>query len=116
MNEQISTIETSRIVANPNNPRTRIEDVSDLVASIRENGLMQPIIVRWTKQKDESGITSGMRMRARCLIEFSFAARYSVALISCVRLSVGYLSVSGVSVYILMVSAAWRLLLSRTLA
>lgn len=64
MNEQISTIETSRIVANPNNPRTRIEDVSDLVASIRENGLMQPIIVRWTKQKDESGIPTGYEVIA----------------------------------------------------
>lgn len=64
MNEQISTIETKRIVANPNNPRTRIEDVSDLVASIRENGLMQPIIVRWTKQKDESGIPTGYEVIA----------------------------------------------------
>lgn len=64
MNEQISTIETKRIVANPNNPRTRIEDVSDLVASIRENGLMQPIIVRWTKQKDEDGIPTGYEVIA----------------------------------------------------
>lgn len=64
MSEQISTIETRRIVANPNNPRTRIEDVSDLVASIRENGLMQPIIVRWTKQKDEEGIPTGYEVIA----------------------------------------------------
>lgn len=64
MSEQISTIETKRIVANPNNPRTRIEDVSDLVASIRENGLMQPIIVRWTKKKDESGIPTGYEVIA----------------------------------------------------
>ncbi|WP_407444855.1 ParB/RepB/Spo0J family partition protein [Fibrobacter sp.] len=64
MNEQISTIETKRIVANPNNPRTRIEDVSDLVASIRENGLMQPIIVRWTKKKDKQGLPTGYEVIA----------------------------------------------------
>ncbi len=64
MNDNISTIETKRIVANPNNPRTRIEDVSDLVASIRENGLMQPIIVRWTKKKDEQGLPTGYEVIA----------------------------------------------------
>lgn len=64
MNDNISTIETSRIVANPNNPRTRIEDVSDLVASIKENGLMQPIIVRWTKKKDKDGLPTGYEVIA----------------------------------------------------
>lgn len=64
MIETISQIETKRIEANPNNPRTRIENVEDLVASIRENGLMQPITVRWTHKMDEDGIPTGYEVIA----------------------------------------------------
>lgn len=64
MSDQISTIETKRILTNPNNPRSRIEDVSDLVASIKKNGLLQPITVRWTKKKDKEGIPTGYEVIA----------------------------------------------------
>ena len=64
MIDSISTIETSRIEVNPNNPRTRIDDVSDLVASIKENGLMQPITVRWTHKNDKNGIPTGYEVIA----------------------------------------------------
>lgn len=64
MTDQISIIDIEKIVANPNNPRTRIEDVSDLVASINEQGLMQPIIVRWTKKRDKNGMPTGYEVIA----------------------------------------------------
>lgn len=60
----IRSIETSRITVNPNNPRARIEDVSDLVSSIKESGLIQPITVRWTKQMDADGIPTGYEVIA----------------------------------------------------
>ena len=36
----------SAIEANPEQPRTQIGDLSDLVASIREKGILEPILVR----------------------------------------------------------------------
>lgn len=36
----------SAIEANPNQPRTQVGDLSDLVASIREKGILEPILVR----------------------------------------------------------------------
>lgn len=64
MEHTISMIETSRISANPNNPRARIEDVSDLVSSIKNSGLLQPITVRWTKQLDADGMPTGYEVIA----------------------------------------------------
>lgn len=60
----ISTLDISRIVGNPNNPRTRIENVDDLVSSIREKGLLQPIIVRWTKKYDSEHMPTGYEVIA----------------------------------------------------
>lgn len=62
--ENISTIEISRISVNPNNPRARIEDVSDLVSSIKASGLLQPITVRWTKKLDADGMPTGYEVIA----------------------------------------------------
>lgn len=64
MEHTISMIETSRISANPNNPRARIEDVSDLVSSIKNSGLLQPITVRWTKKLDADGMPAGYEVIA----------------------------------------------------
>lgn len=62
--EKISKIETSRITANKSNPRTRIDNVDDLVSSIKENGLLQPITVRWNKEFDAEGIPTGYEVIA----------------------------------------------------
>lgn len=62
--ENISKIETSRITANKSNPRTRIDNVDDLVSSIKENGLLQPITVRWNKEFDADGIPTGYEVIA----------------------------------------------------
>jgi ParB family chromosome partitioning protein len=45
---QVSTIPLAAIVPNPFQPRREFseQDLADLVASIRENGLLQPIVVR----------------------------------------------------------------------
>ena len=43
----LKEIEITKIRENPNNPRTRIDSVEDLKASIRVSGLLQPIAVRW---------------------------------------------------------------------
>lgn len=61
---RITNIETARIVPNPNNPRSSIEDVSDLKASIFKNGLMQPITVRYTGKKDADGMPTGYEVIA----------------------------------------------------
>lgn len=44
----VSTISTAAIVPNPFQPRREFseQDLADLVSSIRENGLLQPIVVR----------------------------------------------------------------------
>lgn len=62
--ETISQIETSRIAVNPNNPRSRIEDVSDLVSSIKSSGLIQPITVRWTHKIYKDGLPTGYEVIA----------------------------------------------------
>jgi len=46
MKPQTSVIAINKIRENPNNPRTRIESVEDLKASIKASGLLQPIAVR----------------------------------------------------------------------
>lgn len=64
MDRNISIIGVEKIIPNQNNPRTRIEDTKDLEASILENGLMQPIIVRWTKKRDKNGMPTGYEVIA----------------------------------------------------
>lgn len=43
----LKDIEVNKIRENPNNPRSVIDSVDDLKASIRNSGLLQPIAVRW---------------------------------------------------------------------
>ena len=45
-NANLQTLETASIYDNDDNPRTRIENVDDLKASIKASGLLQPIVVR----------------------------------------------------------------------
>lgn len=62
--ENISQIETSRIIANQDNPRSEIGECQDLISSIKQNGLIQPITVRWTKKMDKDGIPTGYEVIA----------------------------------------------------
>lgn len=62
--ENILEIETSRIIVNRSNPRTRIDNVDDLISSIKENGLLQPITVRWNKEFDSEGFPTGYEVIA----------------------------------------------------
>lgn len=54
--ETISQIDIDRIIANADNPRSEIGACEDLIANIKENGLLQPITVRWTKKRDKDGL------------------------------------------------------------
>jgi ParB family transcriptional regulator, chromosome partitioning protein len=45
----------SAIEANPDQPRTQVGDLSDLVASIREKGILEPILVRPLPAGEPSG-------------------------------------------------------------
>ena len=72
MNEQtLQVIPISKIRENPNNPRTRIESVEDLKASIKEHGLLCPIAVRWKDGCYE--VVAGSR-RLRACRELGFKA------------------------------------------
>lgn len=53
------------IVENPNNPRTNIESIEDLKASIKANGLLQPIVVR-INNKNKFEVMAGSRRFAAC--------------------------------------------------
>ncbi|MFQ6081973.1 MAG: ParB/RepB/Spo0J family partition protein [Candidatus Aminicenantia bacterium] len=62
----IRMISIDKIVPNPNQPRNEIGDISDLAASIRAKGIIEPIIVRPKGEKYE--IISGER-RYRAALE-----------------------------------------------
>lgn len=46
-NKSLMEIPLDKIRENPNNPRSVIDSVDDLKASIRNSGILQPIAVRW---------------------------------------------------------------------
>lgn len=46
MNQETVTVLVSKLKPNPNNPRSEIKDVSDLVASIKERGWISPLTVK----------------------------------------------------------------------
>lgn len=49
------------IIENQNNPRSEIGDTSDLEASIKAHGLIQPIVVRWNIEKALFEVVAGSR-------------------------------------------------------
>lgn len=49
------------IIENQNNPRSEIGDTSDLEASIKAHGLIQPIVVRWNVEKTLFEVVAGSR-------------------------------------------------------
>ena len=49
------------IIENQNNPRSEIGDTSDLEASIKAHGLIQPIVVRWNVEKALFEVVAGSR-------------------------------------------------------
>ncbi len=55
----IEEIEIDKIVPNPNQPRSRILNIEELASSIKEKGVLQPIIV--TKLGDKYEIIAGER-------------------------------------------------------
>lgn len=77
---QLVRIKISQLVPDPNNVREHIGDISDLVASIREIGLLQPPVVR--RQGNQFVVVTGHRRRAALI-----AAReeYCDVLISQIR-------------------------------
>ena len=58
-------VEIKDIVENPNNPRTNIESIEDLKASIKANGLLQPIAVR-INDKNKFEVMAGSRRFMAC--------------------------------------------------
>ena len=60
----LKEIEVTKIRENPNNPRTRIESVEDLKASIKASGLLCPIAVRWKDGYYE--VVAGSRRYRAC--------------------------------------------------
>src|SRR5690554_438714 len=64
--EKILLIPTSKIISNPDQPRKDFsqEKIEELAQSIKENGLIQPIIVR--KNKDKFQIVAGERRFRAC--------------------------------------------------
>lgn len=60
----LKEIEVTKIRDNPNNPRTRIDSVEDLKASIKASGLLCPIAVRWKDGYYE--VVAGSRRYRAC--------------------------------------------------
>lgn len=67
---EIYNIPQDRIVPNPNQPRKRFdyEELENLAQSIRENGLLQPIIVRKREDKKYELVSGERRLRAARLV------------------------------------------------
>ena len=63
-NETYMEIPVTKIRENPNNPRTSIDSVEDLKASIKANGLLQPIAVRPLDDGTYEVIAGNRRYRA----------------------------------------------------
>jgi len=59
-----SNIEIDKIYPNPDQPRKSFEDIEELSNSIKENGLIQPIVI--VKKEDKYMIISGERRFRAC--------------------------------------------------
>lgn len=65
-NENLRIINVASIDENDDNPRTRIENVEDLKASIKANGLLQPIVVRGNQPNKHWKVVAGSRRFKAC--------------------------------------------------
>lgn len=65
-NEKLRIINVASIDENDDNPRTRIENVEDLKASIKANGLLQPIVVRGNQPNKHWKVIAGSRRFKAC--------------------------------------------------
>ena len=65
-NENLRIINVASIDENDDNPRTRIENVEDLKASIKANGLLQPIVVRGKQPNKHWKVVAGSRRFKAC--------------------------------------------------
>lgn len=70
-------IPISDIRPSPNNPRAELHDIAELALSIRENGLIQPIVVQRILGTDRYQIVAGHRRREAC-------ARLGMATVPCI--------------------------------
>lgn len=65
-NGNLRIINIASIDENDDNPRTRIENVEDLKASIKANGLLQPIVVRGKQPNKHWKVVAGSRRFKAC--------------------------------------------------
>lgn len=65
-NENLRIINVASIDENDDNPRTRIENVEDLKASIKANGLLQPIVVRGNQPNKHWKVIAGSSRFKAC--------------------------------------------------
>ena len=65
-NGNLRIINVASIDENDDNPRTRIENVEDLKASIKANGLLQPIVVRGNQPNKHWKVIAGSRRFKAC--------------------------------------------------
>jgi ParB family chromosome partitioning protein len=54
-------ISTDRLEVNPDQPRQMVGDLAELIASITEKGVLEPILVRQNRENDKFMIISGER-------------------------------------------------------
>jgi ParB family chromosome partitioning protein len=54
-------INMERIAPNPNQPRKSFGDLSEMVASVKEKGILEPILVRWDEDAENYQIIAGER-------------------------------------------------------
>lgn len=71
-------IAIDRIEPNPNQPRQHLGDLDELVASIREKGVLEPILVRYNPNSQKFMIISGER-------RYSASLRASLKEIPCIE-------------------------------
>lgn len=65
-NENLRIINVASIDENDDNPRTVIDNVDDLKASIKANGLLQPIVVRGNQKNKHWKVVAGSRRFKAC--------------------------------------------------
>ena len=64
--ENLRIINVASIDENDDNPRTNIDSVEDLKASIKVHGLLQPIVVRGGQDNNHWKVVAGSRRFKAC--------------------------------------------------